>query len=62
MQAATADFVRKEPNKSFSLEAVQFIARGITQIASILEDTDLHILMAKKAAQTDARSLLSRRE
>jgi hypothetical protein len=61
MQAA-ADFSRNEPNKSFGLEAVQFIARGITQIASILEDTDLQILMAKKAAQTDARSLLPRRQ
>ena len=62
MQAATADFARNEPNKPFGLEAVQFIARGITQIASILEDTDLQILMAKKAAQTDARSLLPRRQ
>jgi hypothetical protein len=62
MQTAAADFSRNEPNTSFGLEAVQFIARGITQIASILEDTDLQIFMAKKAAQTDARSLLPRRE
>jgi hypothetical protein len=53
---------RNEPNTSFGLEAVQFIGRGITQIASILEDTDLQILMAKKAVQTDTRSLLPRRE
>jgi hypothetical protein len=62
MQAAAADFSRNEPNKSFGLEAVQFIARGITQIASVLEDTDLQIFMAQKAAQTDVRSLLPRRE
>ena len=62
MQAAAADFTRNEPHKSFGLEAVQFIARGITQIASILEDTDLQILMAKKAAQTEPRSILPRRE
>jgi hypothetical protein len=60
MQAAATDFSRNEPNKSFGIEAVQFIARGMTQIASTLEDTDLQILMAKKAAQTDARSLFPR--
>jgi hypothetical protein len=62
MQAVATDFARNEPNKPFGIEAVQFIARGITQIASILEDTDLQILMAKKAAQTDAHSLFPRRE
>jgi hypothetical protein len=62
MQAAATDFARNEPNTAFGLEAVQFIAQGITQIAGILEDTDLQILMAKKAAQADARSFFPRRE
>ena len=62
MEVTAGDFTRNESNKLSGIELVQFIARGITQIASILEDTNLQILMAKKAAQTDVRSLSPRRK
>jgi hypothetical protein len=49
MEVTAGDFARNESNKRFGIESVQFIARGITQIARILEDTNLQILMAKKS-------------
>jgi len=62
MDAAAADFSRHEQNQRFGIEAVHFIARGIAQIATVLEDTELQRFMAKKTAQADLDSLRPRRQ
>jgi predicted Zn-dependent protease len=62
MEASAADFSRNERDKRVGIEAVQFIARGIAQIATVLEDTELQLFMAKKSAQADLHSLRPRRQ
>jgi hypothetical protein len=62
IEVTAGDFARNEPHRRFGIESIQFMAQGITQIARILEDANLQILMAKKAAQTDVHSLSPRRE